>query len=69
MARENLKGKNNLVSDIINKTSQLEKNKKFQKSLVFDYDMKDILERESKKRGTTTAGFIKYCIMKKLNEK
>lgn len=69
MARENLKGKNNLVNDIINTTSQPEKNKKFQKSLVFDYDMKDILERESKKRGMTTAGFIKYCIMKELNEK
>lgn len=69
MGRENLKGKNNLVNDMITTTVQPEQNKKYQKSLVFDYDMKDILNREAKSRGMTVAGFIKYCIMKEINGK
>lgn len=66
MARENLKGKSNLVSEIISTNNKDEK-KKFQKSLVFDYSLKKVLEFEAKKRGMTVAGFIKYCVMKEIN--
>lgn len=60
----------NIVEELINTSTNEKKagEKKFQKLLVFDFEMKEILERESKKRGMTVAGFIKYCIMQEINK-
>lgn len=59
----------NVAKDLIKGTIGIEeKNKlrKYRKEVVFDYDLKDVLEKESKKRGMTVSGFIKYCVMKEI---
>lgn len=74
----------NIVNDLINasstidekdenKTNERNENKidekeKFKKLLVFDNDMKGILEKEAKKRRMTVAGFIKFCIVQELDK-
>ena len=39
--------------------------KKYRKEVVFDAQMKEILENEAKRNGMTVSGFIKYCVMEK----
>ena len=42
--------------------------KKYKKLIIWDAEMKDILEIESKKRSMTITGFIKYCVAKEINK-
>lgn len=39
--------------------------KKYRKEVVFDDQMKEMLEIEAKRNGMTVAGSIKYCVMEK----
>lgn len=57
----------NIVDELINTSTNVKK-EKYQKSIVFDGDMEEILKLEAKKRGMTVAGFIKYCIMQEINK-
>lgn len=56
----------NIVDELINNSTNVKKDK-YQKLIVFDGEMEDVLKLEAKKRGMTVAGFIKYCIMQEIN--
>lgn len=59
----------NVATDLINRNFGTEdKSKKYRKEIIWESDMKDILESESKKRGMTVTGFIKYCVAKEINK-
>ena len=58
--------KANVARDLIEGNIQTE-TKKYRKEIVFDGEMKHILERESAKRGMNFISFIKYCVMKEIN--
>lgn len=40
--------------------------KKYRKEIIWDAEMKEILEAAAKKKGMTVSGFIKYCVMEEL---
>lgn len=40
--------------------------KKYRKEVVFDDQMKEMLEIEAKRNGMTVAGSIKYCVIRKI---
>ena len=58
--------KANIARDLIEGNIQTE-TKKYRKEIVFDGEMKHILERESAQRGMNVTSFIKYCAMKEIN--
>ena len=58
--------KANVARDLIEGNIQTE-TKKYRKEVVFDGEMKHILERESAKRGMNVTSFIKFCVMKEIN--
>ncbi|MGN1032464.1 MAG: hypothetical protein ACI4PU_03305 [Intestinibacter sp.] len=60
--------KANIAKDLIEGNIETT-SKKYRKEIVFDRDMKHILEREAAKRGMNVTSFIKYCVMKEINLK
>ena len=59
----------NVARELMNKSfSSEDKSKKYRKEIIWESDMKDILESEAKKRGMTVSGFVKYCVMKEINK-
>ena len=61
--------KENIVKDLIEgNIKPITEGKKYRKEIVFDSEIKNQLESEAKKRGLTVTGFIRYCVMKELND-
>lgn len=57
----------NVAKDLIKgNIGVADKSKKYRKEVVFDAQMKEILENEAKRNGMTVSGFIKYCVMEKI---
>ena len=59
-------GRNVAAELIKGNIGAIDKTKKYRKEVVFDPEMKEILENEAKRNGMTVSGFIKYCVMEKL---
>ena len=56
-----------VTTDLIQGSPKNKSNNKYRKMIVWDGKMKEIIECESKKRGMSTTGFIKYCVAKELS--
>lgn len=50
-------------SNYVHKNSQ-NTEKKYSKLIVWDFEMKDVLEKEARKRGLSVTALIKYCVAK-----